>query len=331
MKRWLRALALVPLLVLSFASPVYADTANPDSPPDVSQKYVYHNLLQPSDALFVWYANIPYATPPTTSVTETFIWRLYNGTTLLGSTVGSAYHTGGYGYNVYSMYFDNTTAPAWGTTYDLHLNGNPTVFSSPPEYDFQINLSAYTSLTTQEDNQAALALTCLALATDLNTRWGLTAAYYLTEEGAASTILSLYGAAVFRSAIYGIQGMAPSLFEYVIGNINAPDRTWSTAYADNLTNQWVGTWVQTAQEGFKLFFGLGWDMGSLLLMLFLAGLAFIGSVMVSKGNAWGGAIDAGIVLVAGTRMGMFNPIAMATIAALCLIYIGTELFHPFRG
>ncbi len=331
MKRWLNILTLATILVLSFAQPVYADTANPDSPPSVDQKYVYRNLLETGDVLYVWYANIPYATPPSTPVTETFIWRLYDGAILLGSTVGSAYQKGGYGYNVYSMYFDNTTAPTWGSTYDLHLNGNPTVFLSPPEYLFQINASAYTSLTDQVDTQVALATTILALATDLNTQWALAAAYYLTEEGTAATILSLYGQAVFRSAIYGLQGMAPALFEYVIGDINAPDRTWATTYSDNLTNQWAGTWVQTAQEGWKLFFGVTWDLGSLLLILFLAGLAVLGSVMISKGNIWGALIDASVVLVAATRMGLLNHVTMAAIAAVCLIYIGLELFHPLRG
>jgi len=105
MKRAWLLLVLIPLILV--ATPAYADTPDPDSTPTLVKADWYRNLLEPDDRLLIWEANIPYAIPPTTLVTETFYWELIDtdNVTVLGTTTGYAYHDNGYGYNVYSMYF----------------------------------------------------------------------------------------------------------------------------------------------------------------------------------------------------------------------------------
>ena len=329
MKRFLLVSLIALICVVSLAVPAFAQS-NPAPPPSVVGSWVFRSLLESNDSLYVWYARINYNTIPPIPVNQAFVWELREGATLVGITSGSAYQSNGYGYNVYSAYFDNVTAPSWGATISLKLLGTPYAFTDPPEYNFTIPASSYTALTSQADNQAALAQRIIALATDLNTQWALAAAYYLTEETETTTVLSIYGAAVFRAAIYGIQGMAPSLFDYIVENINVPDRTWTAGYSENLTSQWSGTWVQTAQEGFKLLLGVDWDLGSLLLMLVLAALAGWGTILIG-GNVWAAGIDASIVLVFAARLGFVNLFVLMFMAALAWIFISWVLFHPLRG
>ena len=113
MKRLRYSIILALLAVFLLATPAYADTPDPDSTPTVDEINIYTNVLETGDWLIVIYANIPYAIPPTTPVTSTFIWRFMDtdNVTELANTVGTNYNDDGYGYNVYSMYLtaDNRT------------------------------------------------------------------------------------------------------------------------------------------------------------------------------------------------------------------------------
>ena len=191
-------LALLVAFLLS-ATPVYADTPDPDSPPTVDGKNAYRNLLETGDWLIVVYANIPYGTLPSTPVTQTYIWQLIDvdGVTELGSTVGYNYNDDGYGYNVYSMYWSASEATAlgmvWNTAYTIRLSGNPAVFDTPPVYNYTLNIADYSTLTAQADVQAELAARIIALAGDLDSKWGLSSLYSLLTQNETATVLSIYG------------------------------------------------------------------------------------------------------------------------------------------
>jgi hypothetical protein len=194
MKRlWLLSVCAALLASLLVAAPARADTPYPDSTPTLEQVDVYRNLLETGDSLYVIYANIPYATPPDTDITDTFIVRLIDtdGTTVLGSTVGYAFNDDGYGYNVWSMYFPAADGLVWEALYTLRLSGNPAVFVTPPIYNVSIAASDYTDLTTQAENRSALAVRILALADDLDNKWGLAATASLLVESEAGTVLSI--------------------------------------------------------------------------------------------------------------------------------------------
>jgi hypothetical protein len=313
-------LAFVPFV------PVKADTASPDATPTIESFNAYRNLRQTGDFLLVIYANIPYADNPSTPVTETFIWRLYDtdNASQLGSTVGSVYQDSGYGYNIYSMYFDNTTAPTWGLPYIIKLCGNPLVFAGPPTYSYQLSSSDYSSITDSTLAKAELAARVVAIAQDLNIKWGLTSSYFLTSETETGTVLSTYGETVFRSAIYGLQALAPAAFSFNIKDLNIASRTWSETYSQNLSDQWAGTWVQTAKEAGATLFGTSYDLLSLIILAVLC-IGVMMADIVLGGGFWAGAIDASVVAISGSKLGLLGLGYLGLVVALAVIWIGFKL------
>lgn len=338
MKRRLavKSVLLAVIIFMMVAMPAYAQMSDPDDTPSMEQIDVYRNMRETGDWLFLYYVNIPYSTTPDEPVTETFIWRLIDtdGTTELGSTVGFAYDHGGYGYNVYSMYFSAADATAlglvWGTSYTLRLSGNPAHFTTPPEYNYTVDAGDYTSFVTQDDVQTALAANILGLAADLNVNWGLGATDSLLTELETGQALSIYGETVFRGCIYGVQALAPAIFSVVIRTIDPADRTWGTGYTDNVTTQWSGTWVDTAREGGKALTGTSYDLISVIIFLILSAGLLVGNVMLT-GNHWNGMIDVAAWGVVAARWGMYDFLILLLIAALCIIYISSKIwFGVFR-
>jgi len=321
-------------VLLFSATPVYADTPDPDAPPTLVEANVYRNLIETGtptgDMLFLIYANIPYATVPNTSVTETFIWRLMDtdNVTELGSTVGCAYNDDGYGYNVYSMYFnaDNVSSLlTWGASYTLRLSGNPTVFDTPPVYNFVINTVDYSTAATQAESQAELAARILYLAGDLDNKWGLASIYSLLTQNETATVLSIYGEAFFRCAINGLQSMAPTVFSVVIRAIDIDPRDWDPEYSENVTGQWAGTWAETAQEAGKALFNTSYDLLSVIMLLAMSAGLLIGNLAIT-GDHWNGLVDVAILGVIGARLGMYDMAFLILVAAICWIYIGMKIW-----
>jgi len=334
----LRLVIILGLLLglLCSSTPVYADTPNPDSDPTIEGFNVYRNMRETGDMLLLIYANIPYASIPDTPVTQTFIWSMLDtdNVTELGSTVGYAYNVGthlddGYGYNVYSMYWDSGNVTAlgivWGTTYTVRLSGNPAVFDTPPVYNYTLPAGAYSALTTQADVQAELGLRILNIAADLNSKWGLAAIYSLITELETGTALSLYGEAFFRGAIYGIQSLAPNIFGVVLRVINVPERTWDPAYSVNISEQWRGTWIETAQTGGAVLFGTTYDLLSIIMLLIMCGGLLVGNLMVT-GDHWIGLVDVTVFGVIGARLDMYDMGFLILLAAMCWIYISAKIW-----
>ena len=336
MKRLGIGILLALLAGLMLATPVYADTPDPDSNPAIDTTNIYRNLRETGDMLVVVYANIPYATPPSTPVTQTFTWRLMDtdNVTELGSTVGYAYNVGthqddGFGYNVWSMYFsaDNVTSLGivWGTSYPLRLSGNPAVFDAPPVYNFPISLVDYSTLTDTADVKAELAARILNIAGDLESKWGLTATYSLLAQSETATVLSIYGEAFFRGAIHGLQAFAPAVFSVVIREIDISDRDWDPEYSENVTGQWAGTWAETAREAGKALFGTEYDLLSIIMLLVMSVGLLIGNIMLT-GDHWNGLVDVAILGVIGARLGMYDLAFLILVAAVCWIYIGMKIW-----
>jgi len=331
---------IIPLLVLIGllvnSTPAYANTPDPDSTPTVVQIDVYQNMREPGDWLVLIYATIPYGDIPDQPVTETFIWRMFDtdSVTELGSTVGYAYNVGthqddGFGYNVYSMYWDSANVTAlgmtWNTSYPVRLSGNPAVFETPPVYNYTIGISDYSTETVQADVQLELAARVLSLANDLNVKWGLSATYSLLIEEETGAKLSTYGQAFFRGAIYGIQALAPGVFPAEIRLVDVAAREWDTEYSENVTGQWGGTWIDTAQAAGKALFGTDYDLLSVIMLLAMGTGLLIGNIMLT-GDHWNGLVDVAVVMVMGARLGMYDLAFLILVAALCWMYIGTKIW-----
>jgi hypothetical protein len=333
-KKSVFAVLLALILLLTVATPVFA-IALPDSTPATPVFNVYRNVLQTGDMLFLIYANIPYATTPAEPIWQTYIWRLLktDNVTELASALPYAFNDNGYGYNLTSMYFDsgNVTANGmvWGTAYPVKLSGNPASFTTPPEYNYTISTGSYSTLTATADVKAALAARILTLGAELNTRWSLAAAYSLLSETESGTVLSIYGEAFFRGAIYGLQGMAPGAFGYVVSALDLTARTWSTTYVTILQNQYNGTWVDTAKDSLDVLFGTGYSLAWLLLAVLGCFVVLIITAIVS-GDAWLGVMDACLVLVVMTRLGFVDLGATGLMAAIAVIYDSSRLWGVFK-
>jgi len=325
-------MALVGLAVI--AAPVQA-TDLPDSTPTIEGFNVYRNVLETGDWLLLIYANIPYTTIPDEPVSQTFIWRFIStdNVTEFGAATSNSWNENGHGYNLTSMYWDagNVTARGmtWDTAYTIRLSGNPSAFASPPEYNYTLSAADYSTANATEDVRTELGLGILNTGADLDVRWGLGAAYSLLSQTEAGTVLSIYGEAFFRMAIYGLQGMCPQIFAYVIEDLDLEPRTWSITYITYLENQYVGTWVDTAKGAGAALFGTDFDLTSMIIAILACAGIGICSIILS-GDAWHGVADARTGLIAVTRLGFFQLGFLAVLVAVALLYGAARLWGVFK-
>lgn len=323
-------LAIIVALMLVALTPtmlVSAATALPDSTPQIITKRCYRNLLETADFLIVWEHNIPYGTPPTDPVTETFIWELIDsdGVTVLGSTVGWPYEDDGYNYQSGSMYFDAASGLVWdpAISYTLRLSGNPIAFASPPVYNYTITSGDYNPTIISADVRAELALDVLLIAADLDLQWGLPTS--LINDDETGQTLSTFGQAYFRGAIYGLQALAPDLFPLAVTTIELTDRTWTETYVTLLENQYAGTWVATAKAAGGTLFGVSDDLLSVILMFGMVIGVFVGNIMLTSDH-WNATADVALILIITAKLSFYGLGYLGLVAAMCVIYLGMRLF-----
>lgn len=322
---------IIAVLISSFilATPAYAHIDIPDSAPTVESIDCYRNVLETGDFFILVYENTPYEETPDIDYSDAFIWRLMDtdGTIELAQALGYDYNENGYGYNVISFYFSAEDAPTWEDDYYLTLSGTPSAFESPPEYTFEISHADYSALIDTDAVKTAIAARIITMAADLDNKWGLNETTSLLLEVETGTVLSIYGEAFFRGAIYGIQAMAPDIFRLVISDITAlTDREWGEEYTTNLTTQYSGTYLDPALEAGKSFFNLDYNfMGMLITLIICAGLIFA-TWYLSGGNLWKGFIESAAPLVICTRMALFGMGELGLIAAVGWLYVSAKLW-----
>lgn len=318
-------MVLAGFLVIFPGVPCFADQATPDSTPSVEVD-IYGNILETNDRLFIIYANIPYGTTPDEPVTEAFIWSLIDtdGVTTLGTTTGFSFVDNGYGYNVYSFYFSAAEALSWNTAYTVRLSGNPTIFDTPPVYNYPVDNADYADNTSSV--RTSIAERVLYLANQLNIEWNLSASSYLTYESEIGSVLSILGESFFRNAIYGLQSLAPSCFRFNLSNVTDTTRTWDTEYTDNLSSQSTGTWVEDAQSGGAAMLNTSYDLATIILVVVIAVAVFFATMALSKGDVWASMIDAGLVLILTSRTGMFDAVFVGLLVAISWLYISLKVW-----
>lgn len=321
------------IAIMAIAAPAFAIFL-PSSPP-TAQFYVFRSLLEPDDWLLLIYQDIPYTSTPNETVSQSFMWRFFStdNVTEFGAALPINWVDNGYGYNLTSMYFSataaNTLGMVWNTAYTVRLSGNPSVFTTPPTYNFTLNSADYSTANTTTASKGELASRIKVIAADLDVKWGLGITYSLLNETESGTVLSIYGESFFRSAIYGLQGLCPLVFAYVITDINLADRTFASGYSIQLQNQYSGTWVDTAKNGGKALFGTTYDLTAVIISLLAAAVIGVCSIMLS-GDAWHGIADARTGLIAATRLGFFELGFLGLLAAIAVLYGASRLWGVFR-
>jgi hypothetical protein len=324
-RRLVFALILALGAFLALPHTVYA-ISNPDSVA-VDVMYVNRDLLETGDFLLVVKYTISYASLPDENVDEAFIFRVFDtdGTTELGTALPYAFNNQGYGDGLISFYFDASDAPTWGVGYILKISGNPSVFTSPPIYNFTVPDGAYTSLSGTSENQDELVTRVLDLALDLETSWSAD----LLDEEDTGTVLSALGEAYFRNTIRGLQSMAPSVFLVQIGDPDYDERVWGTNQATTYEDRFSGTWVGDSVESVGSLLTIDTEVitGAIVLLACIALVA--GSAKAFNGNTHPGFIGACVVGSAGAVMGWGAMAFYAVVGIFAVLYIG--YFWFFRG
>lgn len=290
----------------------------PSSTPTLSPVHANRNLIETGDRLIYAYYTIPYTVTPTVAIDETFIFRFLgtDGVTELGSVLAYPYNDSGYGSGVIAFYFNAADALTWGAAYTIRLSGNPGQFTVPPTYDFPVPASAWTSLTTQADNQDDVANKILAMALDLEVAWSAT----LTDQTEVGTVLSTTGESYFRNAIPGLQSMAPDLFYLKIENPTYTNRTWGTNQATTYANRFDGTWVGDGIDAVAGMFKLEFSYIGGAFILIACVFALIASVKLTESpNA--GLVNSMLIMIVGVLLG-WVPWAIASIVTImCAMYV----------
>jgi hypothetical protein len=329
------ALSLV--LALGVAPLARADIPQPDSAPTVISIAVYRHLLQPNDTLFRVYYNVPYATTPTSGnatimVNEAYRWNLKTAANVtVGYNSSFPFHANGYGYNVVSLYFDNSTGITWQGAYTLELTGiAPGFTGAPPSWSFPVvPLSVWDASTTQAEAQAALTADVLDLSAKLDAVWGNNAAASLIFYSEVGAVLSQQGMYFWNNTIPSLQAMAPNAYQIVVGTISTAPGTWTDNYTVELGSQWSSdnatTWLADAQQAGADFFSLDWDLLSVILVFGVGAVITFGNIAMTQ-DSWNGLMDASVWMIIAARLGLYGLAFLGLIVAICLIYVAMKLW-----
>ncbi len=301
---------------------------DPDSDPSVSNVKVNINLITAGDIVIYGDYNIPYASIPSVPADDAFIFRLLDtdNVTELGAIVPFVLFDSGYNKGAFGFYFASGVAS--GEAYTIRISQNPSQFDTPTSVDYVIPLSAYTSKSTQEDNQIELAINIIAMAQRLESYH---TDYTLLESSAGGTVLSdPTGETYFRGAIYGIQAMAPALFLIQVLEFDTTERSWTTDQFDTYRERFDGTWVGTSVNATGSQFGITPQMlmGVIFALPLCLGAIILSSMKFKKAEP--GFIAAAIFLILASLMGWMPTAIFAIIYQVMAIYLAYVWFYA-RG
>jgi hypothetical protein len=154
-----------------------------------------------------------------------------NGSTELGAVAPFAYNDNGYGEGVVALYFDASSAPAWGQNYTVILGNNPLLSS----WNGSSVSTSFSGFNEWNDNVISttrnlVSLRILTMAQELKVAWGVD----LMETAAGGSYLTTYGEDYFMSTVPYLMEIAPYAFSTSVGQPNYPDITKNYTYAQNL-------------------------------------------------------------------------------------------------
>lgn len=281
---------------------------------------VFGALIEDEDFLAVVPYNIAFTSEPEPNIDATFIFRLLSpdGSTENGTALAVPAYNGGYGYGVVSFYF--SSGMEWGEAYIFRVQQNPTYYPTAQYWDFTIGESNYS---TASDQAAALKAKIVDSATFLAPLYEVN---LLAKSEAGSTVLSTYGELYYLDVIPQLNTMCPNLFSVQLENPDYTQRTWDTAFAENLETKYEDTIFGDFMTGFAGLFSsdVSTTMSILSLIVFaiLVGL----SVYKFKGTMLSAFIDGYALLILLMLMGFFSMIAAGGMAFCSVVLGGIILF-----
>ena len=224
--------------------------ASPDNL-DILVIKAFQNTVESNDILFIANYNIDYGTIPTETVTEAFIFRLMDGTTELGSTAPFSFVNSGYDEGVVALYFSASDVDLIGVTwedpnYEVRLQGNPSLFASPPVV-VNASIDWNSVLTTKSDLRDFL--NGLAISLQLNWIPYTDPDIELLTNAADGNVFTQEGEDYFGNVVPNVRVATPQLFT---GRTTLPiitDRTFTLSYRDQLLQFWDTSSIGIALQG----------------------------------------------------------------------------------
>ena len=302
--------------------------SSPDSTPILSNIHANRNLAETGDVLIYGEIDIPYATPPSVSATEAFTLCLMDGTDEIGCTPLFTYMDNGYNEGVFGFYFTAADNLTWGQAYIIRILENPAHFATPTHTDYEIDEAVYTAATTQDDNQQQLAINILSAASRLEVVH--TSYDFIDTTGGGTVLASPDGETYFREAIYGLQLMAPTLFDVQQLIIDTSGMTWTTDQFDEYEVRFDPTWVGATENATATQFGItpGMVGGMLFVFPLCIGAIILSSIKYRRIEP--GLVVAFLFLIMGAVMGWMPQALFATLYQTSGIYLAYVIFYS-RG
>lgn len=222
---------LAVILAVTIASPVFG-IADPDSPLQISDVYVYENCLEEGDIGVLLDYYIDYAVPPTETANEAFLGVFVDtdGVTQLGSVAPYAYDDDGYGRGLMWIYFSAADVVTYGIDsadellYDIWFTGNPTLAwaGDPPK-----TITGITYWQPDGTSTATLvALRVLYYAQVLENVWAVD----MIESTALGNRLTTTGEDYFQNVITNLREIAPNCFASSESTPTTPAIDYSTDF-----------------------------------------------------------------------------------------------------
>jgi len=324
LKRLLNIFLIVVIGILLVATPAYADTADPDSV-TMGDKFANRNLIETGDALIYFTPAINYTSTPADAIDKTFTYQLIDtdNVTVLATRDAYNFVNDGYGENPVSFYFSAADNLTWAQEYTIRITGKPSVFDTPPIFNFPLSVGDFSSAnTTTLIQQAELTENLLGMARDLTISMATT----LLEETDVGTVFSSFGEELFRNVIPGLQAMAPSLFLVVIFQPDYTEREWDESQSENYTARQAGTTDRSAMAEFgSKMLNMDFSISAMLPLLLVCVGLLVMSVKTSNSVSHGMLNSSAIVILA-TPIGWMPFAMMAVIGTFLAIYSSIRIW-----
>jgi len=316
-RRWLLPVFIAVLATFALLTPVLA-IADPDTM-TIHGVWVYQNCRQDGDQLYIVDATLAYGANPSETSTEAFLCRLMNGSTELRAVAPYAYYDDGYDRFVVAIYFSSADAPAWEGSYTMELTGNPLLSwtGDPPS----ASVSAFNLWQDNEMDitQTVVSSRILYLADILELAWSVD----MIEASGGGHYLTSYGEDYFTNVVEYASEVAPYAFSGQIIQPEIEDVDTSTAYADDLETDIVGTSLDLTDTATA--FGVG--RGPLTALLYYGAVVIFLAVVSQKLQTYKPAMVLSLPLVVlGAFVGV--PLIVSILVGfVCILFIAWTLFY----
>jgi len=277
MRQIVRGILLGTLVSFLIIVPVLA-IGDPDSV-SVNAVYAYRNCREDGDQLYLIDYTIDYtiAGVPDETITEAFLCRLMNGSTELRAVAPYAYYNDGYDRGVIAIYFNAADAPTWEGSYSMYLIGNPILSwagDPPSTYISSFNVWQDNSMSV---TQQVVSTRILYLADLLEIAWSVD----MIEAAGGGHSLTVYGEDYFTNAVPYVSDIAPYAFAGQIILPEVEDVDTTTAYADALESDILGTPLDLT----NMATAFGVERGPLTALLYYGVVAFLLIKLSSKSKS----------------------------------------------